>query len=874
MPRKSVTDAEALAQASHPETTPFHLQQLATHQNAKVRAAALINPNLTDDLRDILKRAAAGDEVIQSELEWLSTLGPHGKLLAARHPATSHTTLRRLLSGGHLKDIYDARRARGKEWLLELAGDDQALLKILVESRFTPSSIHSQAKQLLKKVSAAQVLSTAPPTHDTAPSNPMPVPGPPPQPSGPPPPPTAQTLQAKLRLRQVMPELIADELLLIQQNPRLQRLAARHPMLPLVVLCWLDTLQPDGLAHERLLERLEKEVLESEFVECFAHSPKWEERAALARNPNLPLKWLRELAADEDWWVRASAAENPKAVPVMLAELATEQKHVVIHEQVAAHPHTSPETLRTLAQSPEREIRLRLARNPGTPPDVLGSLAADPSATVREAVAAHPLTPEVTLSILVRDPQERVKEVARLRLGQGALPQTLPRRRAVRLALASRTQLPEELAQALLTDRSPDVRAQMGMHGDLTPENRAQLGRDRSLHVRVVALAHNPASPSEALDRMPRYDVRVRQGLSRHALTPSSVLDALSDDPLDEVRLAVVLHPASPSNALRRRLPEQPLRPLIRRHPQYGGVRSELHALEEHEASLPNTPPETLSALAESDSATVRALVARHPQTPEDTLLRLSHDAELFVLEALLKREHLSLALQQVMARQVNLSIKLRLLKRPDLDLSILLTIIQGGESEELLFAVMAHPGLTAQMLRPLTAHPSAVIKQAVIQHPLASPELLMVLTSDQDAAVRGALLHASCCTPALLKRLADYPEHRLAVAQHPVSDGALLEHLAYDVHYAQTLQYREWAQRLPEHWQGRLPLLTRWLDWRRTTASQRAFRELNLLVAVAAHPNATPKALQFARRLRHPDLANALQRRQTAERAHDAGRG
>lgn len=855
MPRKQVTDTEALAQARQTQTLPYDVQRLATHQNAKVRAAALANPNLDSDLKDLLIRAETAGEVIQSELEWLITLGPYGKKLAARHPATPITTLRRLLKEGYLQDIYDARRSRGADWLLQLAGDDQALLKLLADSRATPSSIHRKVKELLKKVSAAQV-----PVDTTPPSIPSPLQSP-----------TVQHLQAKLRLKQVVPELSPEELLLLQTNLRLQRLAARHPALPLALLCWLDTLQPDGVIHEQLLERLKKDDLEPDIVERFAHSPKWEERAALACNPHLLLKWLRVLVTDEDWWVRASVAENPKAVPLMLAELAKDQKHVVIREQVAAHPHTPPDILRALLTLPDRQIRLRLARNSGTPPDALGQLSADPSATVREAVAAHPLTPEVILGVLARDPQERVREVARLRLGQGRLssrlPSVLPRRRAVRLALASRANLPPALSESLLTDRNPDVRAQMGMQPNLTPQERAQLIQDRSLHVRVVALAHDPGVQAEVLARMPRYDVRVRRGLSHHALTPPPILEALSDDPLDDVRLAVVLHPAAPFGALRRRLPEQLLRPLIRQHPHYGGVRSELQALEEREAAQPDTPPEMLSALAESDSASVRALVARHPQTPQETLLELSGDTELAVLKALLKRKQLGFALQQALARQAEPKIKLQLLRRPDLDPSILLTLIQTQAAEELMLAVLAHPKITAEMLRPLTTHPSAVIKQALIQHPLVTSELLIKLASDQDAVVRLALLHSDCCTPAVLRRLAEYPEHRLAAAQHPASDGALLEDLSYDAHYAQTLRYAEWTQRLSEVWQRRLPL-RRWLEWRRANASQRAFRDLNVLVAVAVHPNATPKALQWVRRLRHPELLGALQRRSTGERS------
>ncbi|EYB66508.1 hypothetical protein DEIPH_ctg103orf0035 [Deinococcus phoenicis] len=840
-----------MQEATHDSTSEVRLLALATASDASVRRAAQAHPRLGKTFRNLLIMAEEYPERLSPhDLAWLSRQGPFGQQIAAAHAETPGEALKRLVMAGQTRAVLRVKNGRDGQWLLALARQDSALLAYLSRDYSVPWNLRRQAYQLHHARGAATAQLTAAPANPTGEAALL-----------------VPHLREKLRNRREPPTFTDEEADLLRTNPALQRLAAHHPLLPVPLLEWLDRLHPHGQARETLLYRLEHHDLEAELFARLAREGDWEARAALARNAHLPGFLLPSLADDQDWWVRASVAENPNTVPEHLAVLAREDDHAVIRENVARHPHTPGETLADLAGDGEAAVRLQAARNPSTPPEALARLAGDDRYATREAVAAHPLTPPEVVRALSGDANERVALVARLRLShvteQGLGELLATRRRNVKLAVASRAEVPLPLLRELARDRSPQVRAQVSMHPWLPEFERGLLRQDADPTVGRVALAADPAAPPEVLLALPRHDARIRQGLSRNAATPAPVLDSLSDDALEDVRLAVVLNPASPEGALQRRLPEQPLRPGIRRHPLYDHVKPNLHRLEYQEASNPATSPEALEALADSDAPRVRQQVALHPATSTGVLLRLAQDEWEEVRRALAGREALAAEVQHALALDAALTVKERLVGREDLPPQIMLLLAQQVNGEEaLLLSLTRHPAVTGEVLAALARQPGVAVREEVARHARTPLAAQIHLAADPQDTVAGSVLKNPTCGPEVLAVLARQSRFRLRVAQHPRTAPQTLEALAFDAPYARLLHLERLLRRAPPALREQAQV-RRWVKWLRQRASGNAFRELNVLAAVIRHPAATGRTVQFASRLNHTEIAAARQERQ-----------
>lgn len=679
------------------------------------------------------------------------------------------------------------------------------------------------------------------------------------------------SLRDRLRRRAADPDLSDEDRALIHQDRRLQSLAARHPLLPVDLLVQLDELKPYGQARETLLERLGRHPLDPEILLWFAWKGSWEERAAVARNPALPGAARDALCRDEDWWVRAAAAENPAATPADLTELAQDDEHVTIREHVAAHPHTPGDVLARLAADGESEVRVQVARNPSAPPEALEWLAADHRFGIREAVAAHALCPPHVLDQLAGDPNDRVSFVARLRRRpptDAAVAAALAtRRRHVKLALGTVQEVSEAVVAQLARDRNPQVRAQVALHPKLPSGTRRALTQDPVGSVRAVARAADDSTPPDQLAFLPRFDARVRQALSRNRQAPAPVLDDLSEDPLLDVRLNVVLNPASPGSALQRRLGEQPLRPDLRRHPRYEqDLRDRLQHMEYEEAGAQDAAPEALHLLSQSDSPKVRRRVAGRPQTGEDTLLGLAADPDAQIRLVLTRRDALPAGVQLALAADSSAEIREALVQRDDLTVPAMLHLVErAGEDEAILVALAQHQNVTPAVLTALARHPVAGARQAAAKHRETPTTLLMALADDLQGHVRRALLKNEHCPPEVLLKLVGDPDLRLLLVSHPQVTAAVLEALTYDAGYARLMRTLRWLDPLPL---ADAEPVRRWRRWARAQASSRARGHLNVFIAVIDHERATPRAVLFARRLNHVEIDAAHRRRLDRQQA------
>ncbi|WP_424950578.1 hypothetical protein [Deinococcus sp.] len=834
-----------LREAGHLETPPARLLLLATDANRRVRSTALANLALPLDSRAILLRAHQGEALASPELEWLSTLGAYGKEVAARNIATSDRVLLNLARQGHLKSITQGKHPRDAAWFLEQARTDPTLLGIISRDLSVGWPVRRQAINLLKFLPPESSVPAETVAPVQTPVEPVPIPTPESLP--------VATLRERLLDRKHAYTLTEQEAEELSSTPALRRLAARHPHTHVRLLEWLDTQQPYGPARENLLTQLGHRQLDDEARRHFALHRDWELRAALAPNPCLPLPLLELLARDADTLVRAASAEHPELPPTTLERLAADDSSLV-REAVAAHPATPPQVLAHLAGDEEWEVGLNVARNPSSDEATLALLAASAHFQVREAVASNMLTDTGILKELAFDTNERVAEVARLRL-PGATRESLEvaahsKRRNVKLALATQQGAPRELLLALSADRSSAVRALAGLHPQLDHEARQRLRDDPDPQVRRVAHAADSTATAAELSALPRFDARVKVALSRNGSTPGAVLDTLSDDPQDAVRLLVVAHPATPIPGLERRLPELELRPLLRQHPHYRGrLQARLHEQELQEATQPDVSDETLLALMESDSVDVRGVLARHERTPLALQLLLTADPAISVRVALLERAVVSEEVQRVLVKDAAQEVQAALIGLPELDEGVMLELLrQPTVGAGLLMELAAHPNITPPVLAGLARQFSAPVRILAALHHLTPAATLQLLAADPQESVRQAVAAHPGCPPAVLHLLAQRPEHRLAVAVHPSTPPRTLEYLVYDAGYAR-------AVRLPQRPKV-VNMIRAFLLHR---ASQRAFPQMALLLAVIHHPNATTRAVRYASRLNHTEIEAAV---------------
>ena len=833
-----------LKEAREVQTTPERLQVLATDADRAVRNAALKNPGLPN--RPVLLRAHLGEALASTELEWLSNLGAYGQEVAARNIATPDRVLLELAMKGQLKAVLKGRHIRKAAWFLEQARSDPALMKVLSEEASVGWVIRRQAYELLKFMPPQETVAQGAPVQ---PEGPAPQAGPAPLVGLPP----VLPLRARLLDRKHAYSLSEQEAEELTSTPALRRLAARHPQTPARLLEWLDTEQPSGPARETLLAQLSSAQLDEETLRHFALHRDWEFRAGVAPNPLLSVPLLELLTRDADSLVRAASAEHPEMSPAMLGHLAGDTS-VLVREAVAAHPSARPEVLTRLAQDEEWEVRLNVSRHPGCDPETLDLLAHAPEVPIREAVAANLLVRREVLAGLARDPNERVASVARLRLPNVSQETRVAaagsKRRNIKLALAAQGDTSGEVLLALSSDRSSAVRALAGLHPQLAYQARQRLREDPDPQVRRVARAADSTATGDELSALPRFDTRVKLALSRNGATPPGVLDLLSDDTQDAVRSLVMLHPATPVTGLTRRLPELQLRPLIRQHPRYQGpLRLQMHAQELHEAAQAHASDETIQALMASDSVDVRSVLARHARTPLDLQTVLATDPDPRVRAALLEREVVAAEIQMILVRDAALEVRSALIKLPELEERTMTELLsQPNLDLTALLALAAHPNVTPHVMDAFAAHLTLQARTIAARHPLLSGSSLNRLAADPQEEVRQLVAAHPAAPPEALHLLAQRAEHRQAVVLHPSTRGDTLETLAYDAGYARAV---------------RLPTTPRVFDVLRTyllrRASQRAFPQMTLLLGIIHHPNATARAVRFASRLNHPEVASAV---------------
>ncbi|MBX7266571.1 hypothetical protein KIF24_11335 [Micromonospora sp. Llam7] len=189
------------------------------------------------------------------------------------------------------------------------------------------------------------------------------------------------------------------------------------------------------------------------------------------------------------------------------------------------------------------DARLALAQDPTTGQMTLIDLASDPSAVVRKAVATRTDAPAQALRPLTRDRDRHVREaVARnpsTSVGNLRLLVT-DADRWVRWAVAGNPACDESIRQVMAEAPDKELRGLLAETRELEPELAARLVDDVSPEVRE-RLATHTHDPDVITALMADRTARVRKGLARNPRTTSAQRSVLAQDPVGDVRVALVL---------------------------------------------------------------------------------------------------------------------------------------------------------------------------------------------------------------------------------------------------------------------------------------------------------------------------------------------
>ena len=335
-----------------------------------------------------------------------------------------------------------------------------------------------------------------------------------------------------------------------------------------------------------------------------------------------------------DPWVRAQAARacaDADSDAGVLCYLAADQD-ARVRAAVAGNSHTAREVLTEMAEDADADVRRALAGNTATPATLLGALVVGTTSTARIVVYRKDTPPQVLLTLTEHaDGDIRALAVARTPLDstlahQFARPES---RGEVWVALARNPATPTEVRRSLLDQI---------LAGPVGP--RVDLDDYRVL----LGIAEHPNAMTAQLQRLVELTDR---GLSSESLdaclaenpqTPPALLHRLARSKTPRVRAAArtTLHglqvaPSEYRDAFTARRHDQPMA-LLRFAERYPAPSEEPREVLDSPvgirtwAAAGRSPYYLLAALAADPDATVRGYVAENRATPPHVLHSLATD--------------------------------------------------------------------------------------------------------------------------------------------------------------------------------------------------------------------------------------------------------
>ncbi|MER7166340.1 hypothetical protein ABT336_09775 [Micromonospora sp. NPDC000207] len=238
------------------------------------------------------------------------------------------------------------------------------------------------------------------------------------------------------------------------------------------------------------------------------------------------------VAAGDGTDPQLAVAQDPTTSQMDLIELASDPS-AAVRRTVAGRPDAPAQALRTLTRDFDRDVREAVARNPSTSVGNLLRLVKDADRWVRWAVAGNPACDESVRRVMA---DARDKELRGLLAESRELEPELAARLVgdvspeVRERLATHTHDPDVIT-ALMADRTARVRKGLARNPRTTPAQRSTLAQDPVVDVRVALVLAVELSEADLRRLVDDRSVQVRTAVATSELVPPHIREALVGDP-------------------------------------------------------------------------------------------------------------------------------------------------------------------------------------------------------------------------------------------------------------------------------------------------------------------------------------------------------
>lgn len=421
----------------------------------------------------------------------------------------------------------------------------------------------------------------------------------------------------------------------------------------------------------------------------------------IAANPSTPPGVLSRLAKKVDLTPSKDYTDGDR------------RRYMLNRVNVASNPSTPQVTLLTLAKDESPEIRAAVACNTSSSAKIVTLLANDPDADVREAALSNPVfnllehigiaslaeheiahwaeadfgfedllgsydaivgefetisaiaargdAPEAFLKWVLDNGDAQMRSIV---AGNNSIGSNIVKKLArdvsplVRKVIAGRQGLDEHIHRSLLGDRDEDVRraACNNPVSTLSEDSNFNTVSDQQIRslasnintdqstlrailkksedaIALHALARNPSSPIDVLRDLYERGSSFYRSLAANPSTPIEILDFLSQEKGGDIRSALLGNPSTSANTL------QSLAEVSR------DLRSKTFI-----AKNPSTPPSTLEAYANGDSASLKKAVSSNVNVPDALAESLSKDSCPIIRGAIARNPSISLELLTLLA--------------------------------------------------------------------------------------------------------------------------------------------------------------------------------------------------------------------------------
>jgi hypothetical protein len=529
--------------------------------------------------------------------------------------------------------------------------------------------------------------------------------------------------------------------------------------------------------------------------------------SGIATNPNMPMHLKVELA----WSKSASEsvclafASNPNT-PVGILKLIVEQSHSG-RFLALSNPNMPVSILEQWARNENAEICLAIAQNPNTPGKLLEQLAKNSNYRVQQAVAYHPNTPVKVLEQFTDEfgslwyaaasnpnlPVSILERLAENTPPRGKYPDFQTRVYIIAGNPSTRASILERLAQ----NKDLKVRSAVARNPS-TPASSLELLAQQGDYI-CYLLANNPSTPASLLKRFAECQSEtIRSSVATNRNMPASILEQLAGDVCKEVRLAVAQNPNSPVSILEKLAGDtsSDVRLAVAQNSNTPQLVLKQVKAARQAAENPQTPPEQLKLLVNSQWDWIHEAVASNPSTPVRVLEQLVADKTLWVEEVLARFNNNAYYYSPTpgggmggltLDRLFNIrQVMKALAENPNTPVTSLEKLLELKEYTlllEICLGIANCPKTPVSFLEQLAKSEMAAVRLAIAKNPNTPVSILEQLAGDREASVRRVAINKYLyqCPEGLPAVLANYARSdnssfsRLIVLLHSQAPTELL---------------------------------------------------------------------------------------------------